>query len=31
LKKIKTDVLDKVFKIFVISLTILMGLMMIIK
>jgi uncharacterized membrane protein YfcA len=31
LKKIKTDVLDKVFKIFVISLTILMGLMMILK
>ena len=31
LKKIKTDVLDKVFKIFVISLTILMGLIMIIK
>ena len=31
LKKIKSDILDKVFKILVISLTILMGFMMIIK
>jgi hypothetical protein len=31
LKRIKTDVLDKGFKIFVISLTVLTGLMMILK